>query len=1023
MDLELKSLVENFLSENTVKLEEVKRLSEFPSVIEAINKKYENYEMYIKAFKEGIVDLIQFSNGDVLHNKNNEYKYWKYDRNVPDLKEIKTIVLTKESLNEGQSFYDETKKEINISFVDHKIQDISNDYFEKSMNNLQKLEIERLPNESDEEYNKRKQSFSSNKLGGVFKADMIAWLVTRVYSSQYESYRPNYEQYVIQNKDPKEFIDFIVSILRDYAVYKQGVTLQYRKPNDTTYFDLKPKITIDKKYSDLNAKDMSIQSVIDAIREVKERGDQLVIDKQNSFKTETVEEEQSQSNVTVGNESSLKAHVDSLIEKYPYHNKGDGLNYKLPGVIKQYGNYTLIAYTSVEDTHYWSKPTHNSSYAEKNEPLANASNPNTGKEGSWKNPSSAKSFIQDMSKEELQGWINHTVYPFPEFGGSSWCTSRLSHAESYKSKGSIYLIMKDFLKLLQYAPSQSQFEYADTASHLDLTKTADKNLIQELVENVPPFVDHCVEGGKDSYIQTKDLKKYLVKRKYLPSINSYLRLHNEKSISDKELIDYLSNVDLVINEDGLKLGKKLYQLQDHFGSAVDSWENIADNLMQDFVNVCNNAIKENNDDLISKVIVILGHIIEGTSNAFIKYRFNKSKKGALDFFTNITKYMIENHPTDKSTIELLSKFSDIKSVNIKSVKELDDAQQDIIKTAKEITNSKINYFSGEMSIYYYSIAIAKNFSKLLGSDTEPELVTEINKFFKDNNYNLDSEVLTELPSSFTSGDASVTKRKDLEAIVKKYEKFYLELRKKVGQALTLDTTNATIKNSRNLLLDALITSKADISNDKFLENIEKTLRDLKISIENTNVYIQLFDPDYFDADKDPNLKGLSLLVSILNKKHEVVDFASVKGGTFSVTDDLSSSGVVKPDENGKFFLSKAQYDFLNKKINTYLQKKVFKTEPNHLTLTDSDYKNVKSNGIVLKDINPLQLFLERIRSNDIPSEFKQSLIDIFNESMDKKVIASFGNVVSDFYKNVGDYIYSKIDLTELYEEFKSKYSK
>ena len=43
--------------------------------------------------------------------------------------------------------------------------------------------------------------------------------------------------------------------------------------------------------------------------------------------------------------------------------------------------------------------------------------------------------------------------------------------------------------------------------------------------------------------------------------------------------------------------------------------------------------------------------------------------------------------------------------------------------------------------------------------------------------------------------------------------------------------------------------------------------------------------------------------------------------------------------------------------------------------------------------------------------------------MDKKVIASFGNVVSDFYKNVGDYIYSKIDLTELYEEFKSKYSK
>ena len=1016
MDLELKSLVENFLSENTVKLEEeIKSLGNIPDVLNSINTKYDRYEMYVTAFKEGLIESITLTDNTILSNENNTITYSAVKVKVKEIK------FQQEPLKEGEVLFDEKKQIVTLSFADHKFSDLNNQYFVNAINNLEKAPIERLPDESDDDFEKRKKSFSSNNLGSFFKSDLLTWLINRVYLPQYESYRPNYQQYVIENKNPREFIDFIVSILRDYAVYKQGITLQYRKPNDTTYFDLKPKITVDKKYNDLNAKDMSIQSVIDAIREVKERGDQLVIDKQNSFKTETVEEEQS--NTTVGNESSLKAHFDSLIGKYPYHNKGDGLNYKIPGVVKQYGNYTLIAYTSVEDTHYWSKPTHNSSYAERNEPLANASNPNTGKEGSWKNPSSAKSFIQDMSKEELQGWINHTVYPFAEFGGSSWCTSRLSHAESYKSKGSIYLIMKDFLKLLQYAPSQSQFEYADTASHLDLTKTADKNLIQELVENVPPFVDHCVEGGKDSYIQTKDLKKYLVKRKYLPSINSYLRLHNEKSISDKELIDYLSNVDLVINEDGLKLGKKLYQLQDHFGSAVDSWENIADNLMQDFVNVCNNAVKENNDDLISKVIVILGHIIEGTSNAFIKYRFNKSKKGALDFFTNITKYMIENHPTDKSTIELLSKFSDIKSVNIKSVKELDDAQQDIIKTAKEITNSKINYFSGEMSVYYYSIAIAKNFSKLLGSDTEPELVTEINKFFKDNNYNLDSEVLTELPSSFTSGDASVTKRKDLEAVVKKYEKFYLELRKKVGQALTLDTTNATIKNSRNLLLDALITSKADISNDKFLENIENTLKDLKITIENTNVYIQLFDPDYFDADKDPNLKGLSLLVSILNKKHEVVDFASVKGGTFSVTDDLSSSGVVKPDENGKFFLSKAQYDFLNKKINTYLQKKVFKTEPNHLTLTDNDYKSVKSNGVVLKDINPLQLFLERIRSNDIPSEFKQSLIDIFNESMDKKVIASFGNVVSDFYKNVGDYIYSKIDLTELYEEFKSKYSK
>lgn len=1018
MDLELKSLVENFLSENKVKLEEeVKSLGEIPDVLNSINTKYDKYEMYVTAFKEGLIDTIRLTDGSLLSNENNTITY---SLNSID-KKVKEVKLQQEPLKEGEVLFDEKKQVLTLSFADHKFSDISNLYFLNAINNLEKATIERLPDESDDDYERRKKSFSANKLSSFFKSDLLVWLINRVYLPQYQSYRPNYEQYVIENKNAKEFIDFIISILRDYAVYKQGVTLQYKKPGgDKTYYDLKPKITLDKKYSDLNAKDMSIQSVIDAIREVKERGDQLIIDKQNSFKTETVAEEQS--DVIVGNESSLKAHIDSLIEKYPYHNKGDGLNYKLPGVIKQFGNYTLITYTSVDDTHYWSKPTHNSSYAENNEPLANASNPNTEQEGSWKNPSSAKTFIQNMSKDELKNWLNHTVYPFAEFGGSSWCTSRLSHAESYKSRGSIYLIMKNFLKLLQYAPSQSQFEYADTASHLDLSKPADKKLIQELVENVPPFVDHCVEGGKDTYIQTKDLKKYLTRRKYLPSINSYLRLHNEKLISDKELIDYLSNVDLVINEDGLKLGKKLYQLQDHFGTAVDSWENIADNLMQDFVNVCNNAVKEKNDDLISKVILILGYIIEGTSNAFIKYRFNKSKKGALDFFTNITKYMIENHPNDKATIDLLSKFSDIKSLNIKLVKELDTIQQDLIKTAKEVTNNKINYFSGELSVYYYSIAIAKNYSKLLDTDTEPELVTEIKKFFKDNNYTIDSEVLTELPSSFIN-DNSETKKKELENIVKKYEKFYLELRKKVGQALTLDTTNATVKNSRNLLLDALITSKADINNDKFLENIEKTLGDLKITIENTDVFIQLFDPDYFDGDKDPNLKGLSLLVSILNKKHEIVDFASVKGGNFSVTEDLSSSGVVSADENGKFFLSKAQYDFLNKKINTYLQKKIFKIEPDHLTLTDSQYKNVKSNGIVLKDINPLKLFLERIRSNDIPSEFKQSLIDIFNESMDKKVITNFGSIVTDFYKNVGDYIYSKIDLTELYEEFKSKYSK
>jgi hypothetical protein len=1036
MNAELKSLVENFLSENKVKLEEeLKSIGNFNEVLSSTNKDYNKYEAYIDALKEGLIDSIEFENKAELSYKNNKIEYKeekdpkKPETPVKEGTPLSNVVLHKESLGDKILFYDDKEKVVNISFVDHKIKDADNEYFIKSVNNLERVEIEKREDESEADFKRRKASYSGNKLGSVFKADLLNWLITRTYLAKYHSYRPNYEQFIKVNHDPKEYMDYVIALLRDYAIYKLGVVLQYKKPNDDTYYDIKPKLTLSKEYSDLNNPSMSIQSVVDAIREAKDRGDELVIEKQKSFVVaEPTVEEELASGVKVGGESDLRQHLDALCKKYPYHYKGEGagqsnttFNYKIPGIVKQYGEYTLITYTSVEDVHFWSKPTHNSAYTEKGEPLANESNPFTGKEGSWKNPRAAKTYIEDMSAEELKSWLNVEIYPFAEFGGASWCTSLASHSKNYKSKGSIFLILKNFLKLLQYAPSQSQFEYADSATHLDLSKSKDKNLLDDLTNNIPVFIDHCVEGGKDNYIESKYLKRYLEKRKYLPSINSYLRIHNEKQLSDEELLNYLSNFDLVINEEGLKLGKKLYQLHDHFGNVVNPWENIPDNLMQDFINVCNKYVSEKNENMINKVIGILTYILEGSANAFFKYRFSKGKNSALSFFNSITIYMIENHPNDKETINLLSKFSDAKIVNLKSAKEFDSVESDIIKTAKEVTGNKINYFSGEANIFYYSVVLAKNYKTLTESESEPELVKDIIKFFKDAGYTLDSDILTDIPTSILSED---TKKQALKDILKKYEEYFSGIKKKIDKVLRLEVTNSTIKNSRNLLLDSLISSNVDISNNqKFLEGVEKTLKELKINIENTDIYVQLFDPDYFDINKDPDLKGLSLIVSLLNKKHEIVDFSSVRGSDFSVTQDLVSSGVLKADDDGNYFLSKAQYDFLNKKINTYLQKKIFKLDPEHFTLTDTDFRNAKVSGVPLKNINPLELFLERIKSEDIPKEFKDSLIEIFNESMDKKLVSNLGNIISDFYKNVGDYIYTKIDLTELYEEFKSKYSK
>ena len=103
-------------------------------------------------------------------------------------------------------------------------------------------------------------------------------------------------------------------------------------------------------------------------------------------------------------------------------------------------------------------------------------------------------------------------------------------------------------------------------------------------------------------------------------------------------------------------------------------------------------------------------------------------------------------------------------------------------------------------------------------------------------------------------------------------------------------------------------------------------------------------------------------------------------------------------------------------------KNIFKVGEDTLNIKDSEFNDFRRRGALLKNVNPLELFLDRIKSKDVLDDYKESLIEIFNESMDKKVITSLGKIISDFYKNVGDYMYSKIDMTDIYDEFVSKFA-
>jgi len=1068
MNEELQSLVENFLSENVIKLEEIQSIKNLKGgILDSINSKYDKYRIYVNALQDGLIDYAEVINED---NETIVIKY-NYDSNDFSInnKKIKKIILIGQEIEFSSKAIEESKntsipsgikdEEFVLNFLKDKFKELNNVYFLES---IKEQKVNKLENESEEQFLLRISK--SSVLEKRFQDDLLNWFILRVYDPKYIKYRTgNYEVYVKNNNNPKEFVDYILSILKTYVSYIDGVVFTYTHPSNKKQYDLKTKIKLSKEYATYT--NLTIQGILDGIQEAKTRGENLVIETQNSLRTESEpepEKKDSEEGIFVpASSEKLRNFINSLIEKHVYefdepdydeqnkirvdekgnpiyrkvkraiHNKGDDFNYKIPGKIKDCtGGYTLITYEDVNDIHFWSKPTYDSTYLESVgdlgvEPLAKASNPRTENFGKWVDENKAIKFIDSISKDQLENWLGTTIYPFAEFGGSSWCTSRLGSSQSYLGQGSIYMILKGFCKLMQYAPSQSQFEFADSTEQLSTTKHSE--LIKELMEHIPEFIEHCLEGGKDDYVEVPKLYEFLTKRKYLPTIKSYLKVHKEKHLSDEELIDYITDFNRIVPDpsgkesQGITLAKRLFRIREFRNIPIDPWMDIEQSLMEDFINLSNNILNKDDTARIKKLIDMLGLIINGASDGFFKHRFTKSRKGAIDFFSAISKYMIENYPNDNKTKKILEKFSNLPSVNFKKLLDLNDIEEQIMLSVKTITKNNINLLSGEYQKIYYALVIALFYKELTQDTSEHDLLKNIKKFFADNSYKVSKESVIELSTSFLKKE----KLAELEtAIGSEHKNYFDDLVLRIGKIIKLDIVNSTVKNSRSLLFDTIINSNVDLSkNTELLKNIKQTLLSLKLEIDKTDISIQLFDPDYFDTDKDPNLKGLSLLVSILNKKHEIVDFASVKGGDFSVVEDLASSNAISMNDNGKYYLTKDQYAFLNQKITGYLNKKIFKNLSDNLVINDSSFRDIKERGILLKDVDPLQVFLERIQSGDIPKDFKSSIIDIFNESLDKKLIVSMARVVNDFYKTVGDYVYPKIDLTEIYEEFKFKYSK
>jgi hypothetical protein len=389
---------------------------------------------------------------------------------------------------------------------------------------------------------------------------------------------------------------------------------------------------------------------------------------------------------------------------------------------------------------------------------------------------------------------------------------------------------------------------------------------------------------------------------------------------------------------------------------------------------------------------------------------------------------MENHPSDKSTKLLFEKFSTVDKVDLKKIVNLTNNEEAIFQTASDICNAQFSIFSNaEINDFYYAGVMVKNIKDLStianGKESSEDvnnitLIKDLSAFFTNNGVSLkDDSSVTELSDSIIKKEGN---KESISQIITNSKTYYDSLRKIISGILAKEGKNISVKNHRNLLLDSIITSKVDVLKNKdVLSYVEEQLKNLKVTINPTDIYIPIMDIDYFDNSEDKDLRGLSLLVSILNSKHELVDMSSVNNSNFSITTTLQGEGVISPAENGKYYLSSKQYNYLSKKISAYLKNDIFKSKT--LKVDDSYFTEVKQKGLKLENINPLELIISKMQDKTISSEYRDSLLEIFNESMNKKTITDLGSIISNFYKDVGDYLYPKINLTSIYNEFVSEF--
>ena len=963
MTPELDILISNFLQEN---LKSLTQLSQEKGLVNSNPKKYEKY---INALKMGVVDYIEFENGQKLTNdKGNIFL---------DGKKVTEI-----KLEEASSF----SLDNNILTINPKEDKISNAGNTKLEKDIKFLDLK------DYKTPITNSNILKNYWTKIDKA--LDWLVVQINDNK--DGVPSYLlDYLKNDNGGEEFIGAIIPSLQVYAQFAVGLRPQY-KDLEGNYREVKQKLVIDANVkSKRNGKpansllNLSIEDLIDLAKDYETQYNDIVKNEEKKFKT---------TSEGSGGGSGIQKFFNDILAKKPYYNtnRENVLDYRIPAQIETFGDYLLITYSTIQDALFWSRP----SWADWARDY-----PKGTVRGEWEDEATAIKLLKETTQQEALRLYGTTLQPMVETLGGSWCTADESHVVKYVRDGAVYMIMKDFKKYLQYAPSQNQFEPFDKQGHLSLSNKNDRAIIEELIKNVPPFIEHCIEGGKDEYIDEKHLKSYLDKKGYLPSIKSYLRLYDKGLLTEKEIIDNISSK---------SVQQHLYQVTEKSREPINPWNKLEDKDLNTLIDIFTNIIKSGDSKEIDKVITIIGYIINGSANSEFKHRFKSGTK-AIDFLNSIVSYMLINHPNDSKTKELLDAFG--KDVQ-KKVSEMSPEEEEIAKSIIAFTDnlpSKLD--SSKVGIPLILGIIGRNFKELTGQSPSSgnAYYTRIVDVFKEDGVDI-TTYNSALSDEFMEKDENKEK---FNSIGKEIGGLWKTFKEKIFSVRSEMTKISSIKNHRNLLLNSVL--KADESSSKpiSLDEVERVLRELKLDVNLNNIYIPITDIDYYDLDKDKDLKGLSLIISILNPKHQVVDFSGVNSSTFSVINDLAEKGVVT-GKDGKYFLKADQYKYLNSSISKYL-KKVFQSSS--LRIDDSHFSDVKSKGIAIEKANPLELFLSRMKDKSLNADYKKSLLEIFSESVDEKLVANLSDIISNFYKNVGDYLYEKIDLTEIYNDFVEKYSR